>query len=221
MTRPWRTLDRVSTAEGPLELRQRGERDFLIVIAGRVLMSSMGHRSELALATLACQDLPRPQAPHVLIGGLGMGFTLRAALDALPATARVVVAELSPEIVAWCRGALAPLTAAATADPRVAIEITDVAAAIAGATAGRFDAILLDLYEGPNPATQGADDPFYSASALARAHAALATRGVLAIWSEDPDPTFERRFEATGFSVSRHRPGRGGRSHAVYVGRRR
>jgi spermidine synthase len=221
VTRPWTTLASVATAEGALELRQRGERELLIVIAGRVLMTSTARRSEEALATLACAALAAVAAPRLLIGGLGMGYTLRAALDALPAAARVVVAELTPEVAAWCRGPLAPLTGGAVLDPRVTVELGDVAARIAGAPAAAFHAILLDLYEGPHAATQARDDPFYGAAALARSHAALAAGGVLAIWSEDADAAFARRFAAARFEVSTHRVGKGGRTHVVYLGRRR
>ena len=115
MTRPWRTLATVPTDEGPLELRQRGDDEFLIVIAGRVLMTSAARRSEEALATLGCAAIARTGAPRVLIGGLGMAYTLRAALDALPATAKVVVAELNPVVADWCRGPMAALTRGAEA----------------------------------------------------------------------------------------------------------
>jgi len=215
---PWKTLATVATAEGALELRQRGEREFLIVIDGRVLMTTRDRRSEQALATLACAALTG--RPRVLIGGLGMAYTLRAALDVLPAGAEVAVAELTPAVDAWCRGPLAPLTGAAVLDPRVAVVIDDVAAVIAGAPRGRYDAILLDLYEGPHAATQRADDPFYGSAALGRSHAALAPGGSLAVWSEEPDDAFARRFEAAGFDVATHRLGKT-RSHIVYVGRRR
>ena len=221
MTRRWETLDTVATAEGPLELRRRGERDFLIVIAGRVLMTSAARRSEEALAQLACAEIAGRPAPRVLVGGLGMGYTLRAALDALPAAARVVVAELSPEVVTWCRGPLAVLTSDALGDPRVTVEVADVARVIAAAPAGSYDAIILDLYEGPHAATQRADDPFYGPGALARSRAALAPGGVLAIWSEEPDAPFERRFAAAGFTTARHQAGKGGRAHTIYLGRRR
>jgi spermidine synthase len=216
---PWKTLATVATAEGALELRQRGEREFLIVIDGRVLMTSRDRRSEQALATLACAGLPA-QGPRVLIGGLGMAYTLRAALDVLPAAAEVIVAELTPAIDAWCRGPLAPLTGAAVQDPRVRVVIDDVARVIAGAPRGRYAAIVLDLYEGPHAATQRADDPFYGRSALAHSHAALAAGGVLAVWSEEPDEPFVRRFAAAGFDVATHRLGKT-RTHIVYVGRRR
>ncbi|MCB9560092.1 MAG: spermidine synthase [Kofleriaceae bacterium] len=220
MTRPWTTLATVATAEGALELRQRGDRDFLILIGGRVLMTTSGRRSEQELATRACAAIARVAAPHVLIGGLGMAYTLRAALDVLPAAARVTVAELTPEVVGWCRGPLAPLTDGAVLDPRVTVEVADVAALIATATTGAFDAIILDLYEGPNAASQGRDDPFYGAAALARSHAALAVGGVLAVWAEDPDAAFARRFAAARFDVTTHRAGKGGGTHVIYLGRR-
>ncbi len=211
-------LETIATDEGALELRQRGDDEFLIVIAGRVLMTSAARRSEEALATLALAAIAGRAAPRVLIGGLGMAYTLRAALDALPATARVTVAELNPVVATWCRGPLAALTASAATDARVTIAITDVARAIASAPAS-YDAILLDLYEGPNAQSQRRDDPFYGAAALARSKAALRPGGVLAVWSEDPDAGFARRFEQAGFAVTTHRAGKGGRSHVVYLGR--
>jgi spermidine synthase len=216
---PWITLATVATAEGALELRRRGDGAFLIVIAGRVLMTSNDRRSEQALATLACQGLAA-RRPRVLIGGLGMGYTVRAALDALPAAAEVVVAELTPEIEAWCRGPLAPLTGAALDDPRVRVVIGDVARVIAGAPRGHYDAILLDLYEGPHAATQHTDDPFYGKAALAASRAALAAGGVLAVWSEDPDDAFAHRLATAGFEVEVRRLGKP-RRHVVYLARRR
>jgi len=215
---PWKTIDTVATPEGPLELRQRGK-DFLIVIDKRVLMTSTDRRSEEALSKVALAELGNLPAPRVLIGGLGMAYTLRAALDVLPARARVVVAELTPTVATWCKGPLAPLTNGAVLDPRVDIVIDDVAAVIARAKPGSYDAILLDLYEGPNPATQRRDDPFYGAAALARSRTALAPGGVLAVWSEDADETFAKRFATAGFDVSTHRFG-SARRHFVYLGRR-
>jgi len=215
---PWKTLATVATAEGALELRQRGDGGFLIVIAGRVLMTSNDRRSEQALATLACRAIAAPR-PRVLVGGLGMGYTVRAALDALPAAAEVVVAELTPEIETWCRGPLAALTGAALDDPRVRVVIGDVARAIAAAPRGHYHAILLDLYEGPHAATQRADDPFYGKAALAASRAALAASGVLAVWSEDPDDAFARRLASAGFEVDVHRLGKP-RRHVVYLARR-
>jgi spermidine synthase len=216
---PWKTLATVATTDGPLELRQRGEREFLMMIAGRVLMTSSDRRSEEGLASLACRAIAAPR-PRVLIGGLGMAYTVRAALDVLPAAAEVVVAELTPAVEDWCRGPLAPLTGDALADPRVRVVIDDVARVIATAPAGQLHAILLDLYEGPHAATQRAGDPFYGRAALARSRAALAAGGVLAVWSEEPDEAFARRLAAAGFEVATHRLGVR-RRHAVYLGRRR
>ncbi len=216
--KPWETLERVATDEGPLELRRRGERDFLITIAGRVVMTSGAHRSEDALAQLACAELAQRQAPLVLIGGLGMGYTLRAALDVLPAAASVEVAELNPQVAAWCRGPLAPLTTRAVEDPRVTVTIADVAVAIAGAR--DLDAIVLDLYEGPHAATQrGARDPLYGDDALRSVAAALRGDGIFAVWSEEADDAFENRLRAHRLPFVRHRIG-GGRTHVVYVAQR-
>lgn len=220
MTRPWETLDSFDTEAGQLQLRRRGKGEFLITLAGRVLMNSAASRSEVALARLACAELGGRPAPRVLIGGLGMGCTLRAALDALPAAASVVVAELHEAMLRWCRGPLAGLTGHAVDDPRVALRIEDVEAAIRAAAepaAKRFDAVLLDLYEGPHPNSQPRDHPHYGAAALARTRSALRPGGILAIWSEDPDARFERELARAGFAVRRERPGRGGRRHVVYV----
>jgi spermidine synthase len=218
MTRPWHTIARVDTSEGALELRQRGDRDFLITIAGRVLMTSQARRSEEALATLPLRDRPPPRLRQVLVGGLGMGYTLRAALDVLPRDTRVTVVELNADVAAWCRGPLAPLTDAAVADPRVTMDIADVADHLARAPRGAYDAILFDLYEGPHSATQSADDPLYGPTALARVRAALAPGGVFAVWSEEADARFERRLAEAGFRMEKHRAGRGGRAHVVYLG---
>ena len=220
MTRPWQTLDRFDSDEGELELRRRGAREFLITARGRVLMNSAASRSETALAESSCAELRGRPAPRVLIGGLGMGCTLRAALDALPAGATVIVAELHEAMVRWCRGPLAELTERAVDDPRVELRIGDVAREIGAAaapSATRYDAVLLDLYEGPHPASQPRSHPHYGAAALARAHAALRPGGILAIWSEDPDPRFERALRRARFAVRLERPGRGGRRHAVYL----
>ncbi len=148
MATPWRTLDSIDTDEGLLDLRQRGETDFLITIHGRVLMNASANMSEIALAQLACVSLKTKKKPRVLIGGLGMGFTLKAALDTLSVDAQVEVAELNPVIVKWCRGPLAHLTGGAVDDPRVTVVIDDVAAIIRSAARQgkdhRFDAIILD-----------------------------------------------------------------------------
>src|SRR4051794_32656158 len=121
--KPWQVIERVETNEGRLELRQRGERDFLITIGGRVLMTSAAHRSEDELARLACAAMIRRPRPRVLLGGLGMGYTLRAALDQLPPAAEIAVIDLNQQVVAWCQGPLAGLTDHATADRRVQITV--------------------------------------------------------------------------------------------------
>jgi spermidine synthase len=218
MTRPWITLATSPTREGALELRRRGDADYLIVIGGRVLMNSFARSSEEKLATLGLAHL-KGGAPRVLIGGLGMGFTLRAALDVLPRRASIVVAELDPVIVEWCRGPLADATRNAVADPRVRIELGDVARVIGAAAPGAFDAIVLDLYEGPNAASQRRDDPFYSPRAIESQRAALAPGGVLAVWSEDPDASYAKRLGAA-FAVTTHAipaGGSSGRKHVVYL----
>jgi spermidine synthase len=218
MTRPWKTIACVETHEGMLELRQRGQGDFLITIAGRVLMTSQARRSEEALAALALDGLAGRAPARVLIGGLGMGYTLRATLDRLPAESVVTVVEINPEVAAWCRGPLAPLTAGAISDPRVRLVVDDVGRQLASAPRRGYDAILLDLYEGPHAATQSADDPLYGPSAIGRARAALEVGGVLAVWSEEPDARFERRLAEGGFRVEKRRAGAGGRAHTIYLG---
>jgi spermidine synthase len=218
MTRPWQTLARVETSEGPLELRQRGVDDFLITLAGRVLMTSQARRSEEALATLPLRDRRPARLGDVLLGGLGMGYTLRAALEVLPANARITVVELNRDVVDWCRGPLATLTDNAVADSRVTVVVGDVADQLRRAAAASYDAILLDLYEGPHAATQSADDPLYGPSALACAHAALRPGGVLAVWSEERDAQFEQRLVQARYRLEKHRAGQGGRAHVVYLG---
>lgn len=223
MAKPWQTIDSVSTSEGLLELRRRGDTDFLITIADRVLMNSSANRSEVVLSELACKAMGNPLRPLVLMGGLGMGFSLKAALDNLPQEARVVVAELNQVVVNWCQGPLAGLTGTAIADPRVTVEIGDVATVIRRAAkvgnASRFDAIILDLYEGPHEGDHGQGDYLYGDAALALTSAALAPGGVFAVWSEDPDQAFEKRLSDAGFTCERQRPGRGGRRHVVYIAR--
>lgn len=221
MTRPWKTLASAELDDGALlELRQRGDSDFLIIVDGRVLMNSFSRRSEEELSRVGLAHLTGAKAPRVLIGGLGMAFTLRAALDVLPPGAEVVVAELNPVVLEWCKGPLGPATNRAVDDPRVRVDLGDVAELIATSPAGRFDAILLDLYEGPNDASQGRNDPFYSPAALEKQRLALAKAGVLAVWSEDADAPYEKRFKAAGFAVTTHKFGTGGRKHVVYLGRR-
>lgn len=221
--KPLRTIGSVQTPEGALALRQRDAHDFLITVAGRVLMTSAAHRSEVALGAAACAPLAPRAAPRLLVGGLGMGFTLRAVLDALPAGAQVVVAELNPVVEQWCRGPLAHLTGRAVEDPRVSVVLEDVAETIARAASGsagaRFDAIVIDLYVGPDAGTKK-DDPLYGAGAVETAWRALTPGGVFAVWGEALDAAFARRLEKVGFEVRCERPGRGGLKHVIYTARR-
>ena len=218
MSRPWETLDRKTTPDGELELRRRGPDDFLILIGGRVLMNSRECRSEQVLGVETCRDLPL--GGRVLVGGLGMGLTLRAVLDGLPQGARVDVAELHPVIADWCRGPLADLTGGASSDERVSIELTDVAERIRSAEPGRWHAIVLDLFEGPHARTHAEKDPLYGRAAIDRSWRALAPGGVLGVWSEAPEAGFESRLRKRGFQVESRRPGRGGYRHWVVLARR-
>ena len=214
---PWTVLESIRTPEGTLELRRRGERDFLMTVAGRVLMTSQHHRSEDALSELACEALGRKNRPRVLLGGLGMGFSLRAALDHLPPGAQVVVAELNARVVDWNQNALGSLARFPLSDGRVKVVVADVAKLIAQARPQAYDAIIFDLYEGPH----GNRDrhPLYGADALARTHAALSEGGIFSVWSEESEPPFEERLKKAGFSVERHSSGEGGRVHLVYLAR--
>jgi spermidine synthase len=181
-------------------------------------MTSAAHRSESALAEWLCGDLTA-RRPRVLIGGLGMGYTLRAALDALPRTASVRVAELSPAVVAWCSGPLAALTGDATGDPRVEVVVADVMDSIRAAARGvvpRFDAIALDLFAGPRGTRAEEDDPIWGTAALALARGALAPGGALGIWCEEPAPGVARRLARAGLRAEVRLAGRGGRRHALY-----
>ncbi len=223
MAQPWKTLEVVETEEGPLTLQRRGERDFLILIAGRVLMNSSAHRSESVLAEQACGPIAERKNARVLIGGLGMGYTLRAALDALREDARVTVADLNPVVAEWCRGPLAQLTDGAVDDPRVVLEIKDVCQIITDASHApdgahdHYDAIILDLYEGPHARTHKQDDPLYGSKAIERTRSALRPGGVFAVWAEDPCKSFSKRLVTAGFTVCEERPGWGGRRHVVYL----
>lgn len=217
---PWQTIETVSTPAGALELRKRGDKDFLITIAGRVLMTSSAHRSEDALATLACDAIAGTVKPRVLLGGLGMGFSLRAALDHLPGDAIVDVVDLNECVVKWCKGPLAELTGYPLKDRRVNVTLGNVAHTIARAPAGHYHAIIIDLYEGPHDAVNGPRDPLYGTTAIALAWNALKPKGVFAVWSEEPDVPFENRMGVGGFDVKRVRSGKGGRIHSVYLGTR-
>ncbi len=221
MAQAWKVLDSVATDEGILELRQRGERDFLITVNSLVLMNSALHRSELALGEMACAHLKQQASPRVLVGGLGMAFTLRAVLDNLPASGSVVVAELNPVVLDWCRGPLAFLTADAANDPRVTVQIADVAEVIMKSAMAQkgFDAIVLDLYRGPHAKSHKVEVPLYGSTAIELTRAALKPGGVFAVWGENYDAAFDKRLVAAGFSVFSDRPGRGGLRHVVYLAR--
>ena len=223
MAQPWIIIESIATKEGLLELRQRGEKDFLIMIGTQVLMNSMANRSEIVLGQQGCGHLKDSSAPRVLVGGLGMGFTLRAVLDSLPGTAQVIVAELNPVVAEWCRGPLAAITGNAVSDPRVSVEIGDVAqlirkAAVSGVDS-RFDAIVLDLYRGPHAKTHPVNDPLYGSRAIENYRGALKPDGQLSVWGENHDDGFVRRLQKGGFSVITERPGRGGLRHAVFLAR--
>lgn len=220
MSLPWETLASVDTPDGKLDLRRRGQKDFLITIAGRVLMTSSAHRSEDALAKLACEGLRAKPNVRMLVSGLGMGYTLRAALDELAPDAHVLVAELNPAVIEWCKGPLASLTADAANDPRVTIHVVDVAKRIANVAKNperaRFDAIVLDMYEGPQTNIRP-NNPLYGPAALVRTKRALAVGGIFATWCEGPSAGFERELRAAGFSFRIERAGHGARIHHVYI----
>lgn len=173
--------------------------DFIIALDRNELMSSRMSGSEEALATMTLDRLAGRRAPHLLIGGYGMGFTLRAALARLPADGRATVIELVPEIVAWARGPMAAMTGDCLDDPRTTLSMGDVADAIAAARG--VDAILLDVDNGPDGLVRAANDRLYSEAGLAAARAALSPGGVLAVWSAGPDAAFRRRLERARFVV--------------------
>jgi spermidine synthase len=210
--RVWETVAESAGKQGRLELRRRGA-DFLLLLEGRILMSSREDRSERALAAAVCERLTGRPAPRVLLGGLGLGRTLRAALDALPPRAEVEVAELEPAVVEWCRGPLAELAGRALEDPRVTVFSGDVRER---AAASPRDAIVLDLSEGPAPSGLR-HDPLYGPAALAGWREALTAGGTLGVWGEAPSRAFERALGRAGFGFVRLRPGRGARRHVVYV----
>ena len=188
---------------GGEELRlYRHDRDFMIVLDRNELMSTRRSGSEVALATMTIERLALP-APRLLIGGYGMGFTLRAALGALAPQARVTVAELVPEIIEWARGPMQEVAAGCLDDPRVELVMADVAEVIAeGARGGdSWDAILLDVDNGPDGLVREANDALYSPRGLRSAMAALRPGGVLAVWSAHRDDAFARRLTKAGFAV--------------------
>ena len=206
----------------PLRLFRRGT-DFMIVLERNELMSTRMSGSEVALGTMTCDRLSNRPAPRLLIGGYGMGFTLRAVLERLGADARITVAELVPGIIEWARGPMAELTAGCLDDPRVTLDMGDVAESIRR-TSGEYDAIMLDVDNGPDGLTRPANDGIYSARGLAAAMHALKPGGTLAIWSAAPDPLFARRLAKAGFAVDevrvRARDNGKGATHIIWFARR-
>lgn len=217
---PWVRLGAVKTDDGvELKLMQRGS-EFSIMLGANELMNSRLSGSEEALANLAAAELSGRPGIRMLIGGLGMGFTLRAALNALDATARITVAELMPAVIDWARGPMAEVFGSSLDDPRVALYRGDVGELIR-AGAQRWDAILLDVDNGPEGLTRESNDALYSAAGLNAAFRALTPGGVFSVWSSTPNPAFTRRLRKAGFTVAEV-PTRAGRKrgarHMIWVG---
>jgi spermidine synthase len=221
LVKPLELLGQAFSRDGTvLKLIRRGD-EYIILANGKSLMSSRMHGSEEALATFACQRARTLERPSVLIGGLGMGFTLRATLDLLPPDATVVVAELVPAVVEWNRGSLGPLAGQPLKDPRVTVAIDDVAA-ILRSHRRQFDAVLLDVDNGPAAFTASNNAGLYDHRGIAAALAALRMDGVLAVWSAREDPKFEQRLRRGGFAVEvervRGRLKKGGPRHTIFLG---
>jgi spermidine synthase len=218
---PWEKLDttRIPGTDGELRLMRRGN-EFSIMLGTNELMNSRLSGSEAALATLAAKKIEAVKNPHLLIGGLGMGFTLRAALGVLGKKARIVVAELVPSVVAWARGPMAAIFGESLNDPRVSIREMDVTEIIRSSRA-TFDAILLDVDNGPEGLTSQANDGLYDSSGLRSAHAALRAGGVLAVWSSGSNPAFAKRLRGADFDVNEvsvRATGRGGGArHIIWI----
>lgn len=223
--KPWEQLGEAATPDGaPLLLRRR-DAEYVILVNGQSLMTNRMHGSEDALATLACAGLQHAESPCVLIGGLGMGFTVRAALDVLPASAQVVVSELMPAVVEWNRGPLAPLAGHPLDDPRVTLDVRDVSATIRDSNA-RFDAVLLDVDHSPSDFFTSANAALYGDAGLFAVRNALKLSGVLAVWSVDDARAaraFAPRLRFAGFSVTVERvpahAGQRGPKHTIFVAR--
>ena len=218
---PWVKLDtaRVPGADGELRLMQRGT-EFSIMLGANALMNSRLSGSEAALATLACKKIETVKRSHLLIGGLGMGFTLRAALAVLGPDARIDVAELVPAVVAWARGPMVGIFGGCLDDPRVRVKEEDVLKAIR-THKGAFDAILLDVDNGPEGLTRSGNDALYDLKGLRSSHAALRPGGVLAVWSSGPNAAFSKRIRSAGFDVNEvtvRATGKGGGArHVIWI----
>jgi spermidine synthase len=201
---------------------QRGTE--FVIMAGRVpLMNSRMSGSEEALAALSWDSIKGRPSCNILVGGLGMGFTLRKLLEIVDAQTCIAVAELVPEVVDWARGPLAPIFKGSLDDPRVSIDVTDVAAAIAAHKA-RYDAILLDVDNGPDGLSRPGNDRLYSAKGLGLTRSALRPGGVLAVWASEPDAAFTRRLATAGFRVEektvRERSYGKGARHTIWLAAR-
>jgi spermidine synthase len=220
--KPQQLIDRSTTPDGKELVLYQRDGVYTIRVDGLELMSSRAHGSEEAMARLALAGALRPAA-EVLIGGLGMGYTLRAVLDRVPGAASVTVAELLPVVVRWNRQHLAGLAGSPLDDPRVALVEDDVGSVIAGST-GRFDAVLLDVDNGPAALTVRGNERLYRAGGLAAAHRCLRPGGVLAVWSAGPDAAFERALRRAGFEARAERvsarDNRRGPHHTVFVATR-
>lgn len=221
---PWIELGRAAIpGGGELRLKRRAD-EFSIMLGNSDLMNSRQSGSEEAMATLAQERLAGRKAARFLIGGLGMGFTLRAALGCLGPEASVEVAELVPAVVDWARGPMAPIFGNCLDDPRVTIHVGDVAGLINAARA-RYDAILLDVDNGPAGLTTDENDALYGATGLQSAHTALRPGGILAVWSAGPDGRFTARLRRHGFTAeevtTRARGARGGRRHVIWLATKR
>jgi len=218
---PWDLLATATAPEGgSLRLMRRGDEFSIRLAGGNELMNSRLGGSEEALATLALDALGNRPAPRVLIGGLGMGFTLRAAQRIVPPDAQLVVAEIVPELIGWASEHMAGVFGACLADPRVEMRLGDVGAMIRAA-AGSYDAILLDVDNGPDGLTRADNDALYGPAGLLAARRALRPGGVLAVWSAAQDRGFSRRLSQAGLTASTHmvRAGRNGRGsrHTIWV----
>lgn len=222
---PWSLIDTAKVPGGSDELRlkQRGS-EFSIMLGTNELMNSRLSGSEEALARLSCDKIRARQKPVMLIGGLGMGFTLRAALAELPADASIVVAELVPAVIAWARGPMADVFAGSLDDPRVTVREGDVGAIIRAEPAA-YDAIVLDVDNGPEALTRAENDKIYDLGGLKAAGRALRPGGVLSVWSSSPDAQFSRRLQAAGFTteeVKTRANGKGGGArHTIWLALRK
>ncbi len=220
--KPWELLGETRTPDGTMLSLTRRDTELVILAAGKILMSSRMHGSEEAMAAMACKQIRTVKDPCVLVGGLGMGFTLRATLDLLPREARVVVAELIPAVVEWNRGPLGPLAGEPLKDTRVEVDVRDVVGTLR-ANPERFDAVLLDVDNGPDAFTESSNASLYNDRGIAAMRAALRPGGVLAVWSAWEDRKFEQRLKWAGFSVEvqrvRARLTKGGPRHTIFLGR--